>query len=107
MKFKFEQEMLLFFHSFLSSYFFNTDKNRFRFNSFSQIHHRNKSVFYINGFTEPNYFNDLCDAIENSQKSILITDWWLSPELYLKRPIETHPSSQLYKVIGKAARRGV
>lgn len=29
----------------------------------------------------------VADAIESAQEEILIADWWLSPEIYMKRPV--------------------
>lgn len=28
----------------------------------------------------------VADALERAQEEIYITDWWLSPEIYMKRP---------------------
>jgi len=33
------------------------------------------------------YFNDLFEKLMGAKKSIFITDWWMSPEVWLKRPI--------------------
>ena len=30
--------------------------------------------------------NTVADAIELAREEIFIADWWLSPEIYLKRP---------------------
>lgn len=32
------------------------------------------------------YFAAVADAILRAREEIFITDWWLSPEIYLKRP---------------------
>jgi hypothetical protein len=32
------------------------------------------------------FMNDVADALEAAREEIFITDWWLSPEVYLKRP---------------------
>ncbi len=34
-----------------------------------------------------NYFSDVCDALLSAKHEVFITDWWLSPQLYLKRPV--------------------
>lgn len=34
---------------------------------------------------------------------ILITDWMLSPEFYLKRPVDKYPESRLDKTLLRAA----
>lgn len=28
----------------------------------------------------------VADALENAKEEIFIADWWLSPEIYMKRP---------------------
>lgn len=33
------------------------------------------------------YMSAVADAINNAKEEIFITDWWLSPEIYLKRPV--------------------
>ncbi|XP_012316011.1 phospholipase D2 isoform X3 [Aotus nancymaae] len=38
---------------------------------------------FVNG---AGYFAAVADAILRAQEEIFITDWWLSPEVYLKRP---------------------
>ncbi|KAF6096182.1 phospholipase D2 [Phyllostomus discolor] len=39
--------------------------------------------WFVNG---AGYFAAVADAILQAQEEIFITDWWLSPEIYLKRP---------------------
>ena len=39
---------------------------------------------FIDGRT---YMDALADAFEEAKEEIFITDWWLSPEIFLKRPI--------------------
>uniref|UniRef100_A0A8B9YUP1 Phospholipase n=1 Tax=Bos mutus grunniens TaxID=30521 RepID=A0A8B9YUP1_BOSMU len=39
--------------------------------------------WFVNG---AGYFAAVADAILRAQEEIFITDWWLSPEIYLKRP---------------------
>lgn len=38
---------------------------------------------------------------------IFITDWWLCPELYLRRPFHLHGSSRLDALLEAKARQGV
>lgn len=51
------------------------------------------------------------DAILNAKKTIFITDWWLSPGIYLKRPIYSNnfinEDSRLDLILKKVADRGV
>ena len=53
------------------------------FESFSPKRRHNDVTFYVDG---EGYFEWVEQEIRNAQKSIYITDWWLSPELYLTRP---------------------
>ena len=62
--------------------------------------------FYVDG---ENYFSEICDALLEAQKEVFICDWWLSPELYLKRPVgkELNQEYRLDRVLQKIAERGV
>ena len=44
----------------------------------------NFAHWFIDG---KDYFNDLYEKLMEAKKSIFITDWWMSPEVFLKRPI--------------------
>ncbi|KAI4814654.1 hypothetical protein KUCAC02_003842 [Chaenocephalus aceratus] len=39
--------------------------------------------WFVNG---SGFLSDLADALEQAKEEIFITDWWLSPEVFLKRP---------------------
>jgi phospholipase D1/2 len=56
-----------------------------RFSSFSPIRSKNWCKGYINAHE---YYNDLAYDLEKAKNEIYITDWWLSPEVYLVRPIK-------------------
>ena len=74
------------------------------YHSFAPKRLKNFTKGYINAHE---YFIDIFDAIENAQECIFITDWWFSPELYLKRPVEDYPESRLDYTLQRAANRGV
>ena len=43
---------------------------------------------YVHWFVDGrDYFEDLYEKLMDAHNSIFITDWWLSPEIWLKRPI--------------------
>ena len=46
-------------------------------------------------------------ALEKAQREIWILDWWLSPELYLRRPPAKNEQYRLDKMLFAAAKRGV
>ena len=45
----------------------------------------------------------VADAIEASREEVFITDWFFSPQLYLKRPIETSDEWRLDKLLQRKA----
>lgn len=45
--------------------------------------------------------------ITEAREEILIQDWWLSPELYLRRPPSYHEEYRLDRLLKAAAERGV
>ena len=47
------------------------------------------------------------DSLLSAKEEVLIAGWWISPEIYLKRPGSKYPESRLDKVIEKIAKRGV
>ena len=69
------------------------------------------------------YFKDLSEKLMQAKESIFITDWWLSPEVWLIRPAPTHtymamafqkknkkeipPYSRLMDILYQCANRGV
>uniref|UniRef100_A0A672GKT4 Phospholipase n=1 Tax=Salarias fasciatus TaxID=181472 RepID=A0A672GKT4_SALFA len=55
-----------------------------RFGSFAQEQENVFAKWYVNGKT---YMEDVADALEEAKEEIFITDWWLSPEIFLKRPV--------------------
>uniref|UniRef100_A0A8C2B0X1 Phospholipase n=1 Tax=Cyprinus carpio TaxID=7962 RepID=A0A8C2B0X1_CYPCA len=59
--------------------------------------------WYVNG---NGYFSDLADALEQAKEEIFITDWWLSPEVFLKRPA-TGTYWRLDKILKRKAEQGV
>ncbi|XP_030624601.1 phospholipase D1 [Chanos chanos] len=55
-----------------------------RFGSFAREEENIPAKWYVNGKT---YMEDVADALESAKEEIFITDWWLSPEIFLKRPV--------------------
>ncbi|KAF4339158.1 phospholipase d1 [Fusarium beomiforme] len=60
--------------------------------------------WYVDGAS---YFWAVSQAIEQAQESIYILDWWLSPELYLRRPPAKNEQYRLDRMLQQAAQRGV
>jgi len=55
------------------------------------------------------YFEDIHRALMKAEHDIMITDWWLSPELPLVRPMGTqyNQDKRLDRVLALLAKRGV
>lgn len=75
-----------------------------RFESFAPKREGNKIKWYIDG---RDYFWAVSVALERAKESIYIADWWLSPELFLRRPPYLNQEWRLDQVLKRAAERGV
>ncbi|KAF3705943.1 Phospholipase D2 [Channa argus] len=74
-----------------------------RFNGFAPSRESTLTKWYVNG---SGYFADLADALEQAKEEIFITDWWLSPEVFLKRPA-TDNYWRLDEILKRKAEQGV
>ncbi|XP_073104639.1 phospholipase D zeta 1 isoform X2 [Elaeis guineensis] len=52
-------------------------------------------------------FEAIASSIEEAKSEIFITDWWLCPELYLRRPFSVHGFSRLDALLDAKAKQGV
>ncbi|KAI1821078.1 phospholipase [Xylaria intraflava] len=60
--------------------------------------------WYVDGAS---YFWAVSMALREARESIYILDWWLSPELYLRRPPSSNEQYRLDNMLRAAAERGV
>ncbi|XP_062341987.1 phospholipase D2 [Osmerus eperlanus] len=74
-----------------------------RFDGFAPPRDDTLTNWYVNG---RGYFADLADALEQAKEEIFITDWWLSPEVFLKRPA-TNTYWRLDEILKRKAEQGV
>jgi phospholipase D1/2 len=74
------------------------------YHSFAPQRHQNHAKYYVDGCS---YFWAMSVALEQAQKEIWIMDWWLSPELYLRRPPSANEPYRLDNMLKAAAERGV
>ncbi|KAI1268919.1 phospholipase D/nuclease [Xylariaceae sp. FL1019] len=74
-----------------------------RFQSFSP-QTKGNAKWYVDGAS---YFWAVSVALEQARESIYILDWWLSPELYLRRPPARNEQYRLDNMLRAAAERGV
>lgn len=75
-----------------------------RYNSSFPVRPSNFAKWYVDG---EDYFRDVCTELQKAKSTVYISDWWLSPELLLKRPASANPSSTILEVLGELADRKV
>ncbi|CAO3591038.1 unnamed protein product [Absidia cylindrospora] len=75
-----------------------------RFNSFAPVRSDSPTTWFVDG---SDYFWQISVALENAKKYIYIHDWWLSPELYLRRPPSKNQEWRLDAVLKRKAEQGV
>ncbi|KAI8047669.1 uncharacterized protein B0P05DRAFT_565544 [Gilbertella persicaria] len=75
-----------------------------RFKSFAPIRDNTPTTWYVDG---RDYFWDVSVALENAKECIYIHDWWLSPELFLRRPAAQHLEWRLDRVLRRKADQGI
>jgi len=75
-----------------------------RFQSFAPQRAGNEAKWYVDAC---GYMYAVSVALEQAQRSIMILDWWLSPELYLRRPPAKNEQYRLDRLLFQAANRGV
>ncbi|CAH0561123.1 unnamed protein product [Brassicogethes aeneus] len=72
--------------------------------SFAPIRTTINASWFVDGSS---YMSAVADAIEGATEEVFITDWWLSPEIYLKRPAIVGDHWRLDKLLERKANAGV
>ncbi|KAM4064697.1 PLD-like domain-containing protein [Hirsutella rhossiliensis] len=75
-----------------------------RFESFFPERDGNLIKWYVDG---RDYFWAVSVALEQAQESIYLADWWISPELFLRRPPYHKQEYRLDQVLKRRAEAGV
>lgn len=75
-----------------------------RFNSFAPERDGNLVKWYVDG---RDYFWAVAEMLDRATETIYIADWWLSPELYLKRPPFYNQEWRLDHILKRKAEQGV
>ncbi|KAM6499803.1 phospholipase D/nuclease [Amanita muscaria] len=75
-----------------------------RFQSFAGERYHNVVKWHVDGH---DYMWALSEMLENASEAIFIMDWWLSPELYLRRPPAHNAKWRLDRVLKRKADQGV
>ncbi|KAI4128680.1 MAG: hypothetical protein LQ338_002626 [Usnochroma carphineum] len=80
----------------------NNSQNRY--GSFAAQRNGNDVKWFVDGC---GYMWAVSRALEQARESVWILDWWLSPELYLRRPPVKNEQYRLDRMLQAAAQRGV
>ncbi|THU96802.1 phospholipase D/nuclease [Dendrothele bispora CBS 962.96] len=75
-----------------------------RFNSFAEERTNNAVKWHVDGH---DYMWALSEMLESAKECIFILDWWLTPELYLRRPPALQEQWRLDRVLKRRAEAGV
>ncbi|KAF8884660.1 hypothetical protein BD779DRAFT_1536317 [Infundibulicybe gibba] len=75
-----------------------------RFTSFAEERTKNSVKWHIDGH---DYMWALSEMLDNAKEAIFILDWWLTPELYLRRPPALYPEWRLDRILKRKAEQGV
>ncbi|KAM0506840.1 hypothetical protein ACHAPB_002907 [Verticillium nonalfalfae] len=79
-------------------------RDEHRYDSFFPERDGNIIKWYVDG---RDYFWAVSEALEAAQETIYICDWWLSPELFLRRPPHDNQQWRLDQVLKRRAEAGV
>ncbi|KAJ3559198.1 hypothetical protein NM688_g486 [Phlebia brevispora] len=75
-----------------------------RFESFADQKAENFVKWHIDGH---DYMYALSEILESAREAIFILDWWLTPELYLRRPPAYNEQWRLDRILKRKAEQGV
>ncbi|KAL0085255.1 hypothetical protein J3Q64DRAFT_1746253 [Phycomyces blakesleeanus] len=75
-----------------------------RHKSFAPVRHEAEVKYFVDGH---DYCWAVSEAIENAKTCIFIEDWWLTPELYLRRPPAKYDHFRIDQLLRRKAEEGV
>uniref|UniRef100_A0A1B6IY41 phospholipase D n=1 Tax=Homalodisca liturata TaxID=320908 RepID=A0A1B6IY41_9HEMI len=75
-----------------------------RYHSFAPFRIETMASWFVDGC---DYMSAVADALERAKEEIFIADWWLSPEIYMKRPAIEGDHWRLDKILQRKAAQGV
>ncbi|KAH9926358.1 phospholipase D/nuclease [Amylocystis lapponica] len=75
-----------------------------RFHSFAAQRSQNFVKWHVDGH---DYMYAVSEMLESARECIFILDWWLTPELYLRRPPAYNQEWRLDRVLKRKAEQGV
>lgn len=75
-----------------------------RFESFAPVHDGNRVKWYVDAL---DYLWAVSIALQNAKEVIYLEDWWLSPELFMRRPPFLNQEWRLDQILKNRAENGV
>ncbi|KAH8339964.1 hypothetical protein KR067_004173 [Drosophila pandora] len=72
--------------------------------SYAPMRANTQATWYVDG---AQYMSAVADGLEAATEEIYIADWWLSPEIYMKRPALDGDYWRLDKILLRKAEQGV
>lgn len=75
-----------------------------RFDSFAPVRKNCFAQWFVDA---RDYFWAISSALEMAKDTIFIHDWWLSPELYLRRPANGNQQFRIDRLLQRKAQQGV
>lgn len=75
-----------------------------RFDSFAPVRKNALCKFLVDG---RDYFWSLSEALRMAKDVIFIHDWWLSPELYMRRPVRGNQIHRIDRILKEKAEQNV
>ncbi|CAG7818835.1 unnamed protein product [Allacma fusca] len=75
-----------------------------RFMSFAPLRPETQGRWFVDGAS---HMSAIADVLEAAHEEIFIADWWLSPEIYMKRPVVEGERWRLDKILERKAKEGV
>ncbi|KAI9454792.1 hypothetical protein HD554DRAFT_2198903 [Boletus coccyginus] len=75
-----------------------------RFESFAGQRQENAIKWHIDG---QDYMWAVSEILDSAKDAIFILDWWLTPELYLRRPLAQNEEWRLDRLLQRKAQQGV
>ncbi|TFL05257.1 phospholipase D/nuclease [Pterulicium gracile] len=75
-----------------------------RFKSFAVERPNNFVKWHVDGH---DYMWAISEMLDRAKEAIFILDWWLTPELHLRRPPADHPEWRLDRLLTRKAEQGV
>ncbi|PSS38102.1 hypothetical protein PHLCEN_2v82 [Hermanssonia centrifuga] len=75
-----------------------------RFDSFADERSQNFVKWHVDGH---DYMYALSEMLDSAREAIFILDWWLTPELYLRRPPAFNEQWRLDRILKRKAEQGV